>query len=70
MKFPVLLPNIFNHPFTYESDITLSVGDYVEPRVYIYKTGGTVTNYYQAGGKYPTFKGYLIKRFPSASAPT
>ena len=29
MKFPVLLPNIFNHPFTYESDIILKVGDYV-----------------------------------------
>ena len=29
MKFPVLLPNIFNHPFTYESDISLKVGDYV-----------------------------------------
>ena len=29
MKFPVLLPNIFNHPFTYESDLNLKVGDYV-----------------------------------------
>ena len=29
MKFPILLPNIFNHPFTYESDIKLKVGDYV-----------------------------------------
>ena len=29
MKYPVLLPNIFNHPFTYESDINLKVGDYV-----------------------------------------
>ena len=48
----------------------LSVGDYVEPYIYIYKTGGTVTNYYQAAGKYPNFVGYLIKRFPSASAPT
>jgi primosomal protein N' (replication factor Y) len=27
--FRVLLPNIFNHPFTYESDINLKVGDYV-----------------------------------------
>ena len=30
MKFPILLPNIFNHPFTYESDIKLGVGDFVE----------------------------------------
>ncbi|WP_415303868.1 hypothetical protein [Candidatus Pelagibacter sp. Uisw_090] len=29
MKVPILLPNIFNHPFTYESDINLKVGDYV-----------------------------------------
>jgi len=30
MKFPILLPNIFNHPFTYESDIKLKIGDFVE----------------------------------------
>ena len=30
MKFPILLPNIFNHPFTYESDLKLQVGDFVE----------------------------------------
>jgi primosomal protein N' (replication factor Y) len=30
MKVPILLPNIFNHPFTYESDMNLQVGDYVE----------------------------------------
>ena len=29
MKVPILLPNIFNHPFTYKSDINLKVGDYV-----------------------------------------
>ena len=29
MKYPILLPNIFNHPFTYESNIDLRVGDYV-----------------------------------------
>ena len=28
-KFPILLPNIFNHPFTYESSLSLKVGDYV-----------------------------------------
>ena len=30
MKFPVLLPNIFNHPFTYECQMKLKVGDFVE----------------------------------------
>ena len=29
MKVPILLPNIFNHPFTYESDLNLKTGDYV-----------------------------------------
>ena len=29
MKYPILLPNIFNYPFTYESDLKLRVGDYV-----------------------------------------
>tara|TARA_B100001057_G_scaffold30959_1_gene28202 strand:- start:650 stop:2605 length:1956 start_codon:yes stop_codon:yes gene_type:complete len=29
MKYPILLPNIFNHPFTYKSDIKLKLGDYV-----------------------------------------
>ena len=30
MKVPILLPNIFNHPFTYESShINLKNGDYV-----------------------------------------
>ena len=30
MKFPILLPNIFDHPFTYESDLKLNIGDFVE----------------------------------------
>ena len=29
MKYPILLPNIFDHPFTYESSFNLKVGDYV-----------------------------------------
>ena len=29
MKYPILVPNIFNHPFTYESNLNLNVGDYV-----------------------------------------
>jgi len=29
MKYPILVPNIFNHPFTYESSLNLKVGDYV-----------------------------------------
>ena len=29
MKVPILLPNIFNYPFTYNSDLKLKEGDYV-----------------------------------------
>ena len=30
MKVPILLPNIFNYPFTYETNLKLKLGDYVE----------------------------------------
>ena len=30
MKYPVLLPNIFGHPFTYKSKIKLQIGQYVK----------------------------------------
>ena len=30
MKYPILLPNIFDYPFTYESDLNLKFGDFVE----------------------------------------
>ena len=30
MKYPVLLPNIFDYPFTYKSNLKLKVGDYVK----------------------------------------
>ena len=29
MKVPILLPNIFNYPFTYDSNLKLKEGDYV-----------------------------------------
>ena len=30
MEIPILLPNIFNHPFTYKTNIKLKIGDFVE----------------------------------------
>ena len=30
MRVPILLPNIFNYPFTYDTKIKLKLGDYVE----------------------------------------
>ena len=29
MKVPILLPNIFNYPFTYETNLNLKIGDFV-----------------------------------------
>ena len=29
MKYPILLPNIFDYPFTYQSSLKLKVGQYV-----------------------------------------
>ena len=29
MKYPILLPNIFDYPFTYHSNFELKIGDYV-----------------------------------------
>ena len=47
MKFPILLPNIFNHPFTYESDIKLDIGDYVEVPFGKSKLTGIVWNEFE-----------------------
>ncbi len=44
MKFPILLPNIFNHPFTYESDLKLEIGDFVEVSFGKSKITGVVWN--------------------------
>ena len=47
MKFPILLPNIFNHPFTYESNIKLDIGDYVEVPFGKSKMTGIVWNEFE-----------------------
>ena len=47
MKVPILLPNIFNHPFTYESDLNLKVGDYVEVPFGKSKITGVVWNEFE-----------------------
>ncbi len=44
MKFPILLPNIFNHPFTYESNLNLKIGDFVEVPFGKSKMTGVVWN--------------------------
>ena len=47
MKFPILLPNIFNHPFTYESDLKLKIGDFVEVPFGKSKISGVVWNEFE-----------------------
>ena len=47
MKFPVLIPNIFDYPFTYTSDISLKVGDYVEVPFGKKKINGVVWNEFE-----------------------
>ena len=42
MKVPILLPKVFNHPFTYETSLKLKLGDYVEVPFGNSKTVGVV----------------------------
>ena len=51
MKYPILLPNIFNHPFTYESNIDLRVGDYVVVPFGKSKVTGVVWNEFEKNNK-------------------
>ena len=42
MKVPILLPKVFNHPFTYDTSLKLKLGDYVEVPFGNSKTIGVV----------------------------
>ena len=59
MKVPILLPNIFNHPFTYESsELNLKIGDYVIVPFGKSKITGVVWNQFEKDTK----KKYVIKK--------
>ena len=58
MKFPILLPNIFNHPFTYESNLKLNIGDFVEVPFGKSNSIGVVWNEFEKDG----FKKFKIKK--------
>ena len=59
MKVPILLPNIFNHPFTYESsNLDLKIGDYVIVPFGKSKITGVFWNEFEKDKK----KKYLIKK--------
>ena len=47
MKVPILLPNIFNYPFTYQSDTNLKVGEYVIVPFGKTKMVGVVWNHFE-----------------------
>ena len=47
MKYPVLLPNIFDYPFTYESNIKLKVGDYVRVPFGKKNITGVIWNFFE-----------------------
>ena len=58
MKCPVLIPNIFNHPFTYETDLKLKEGDYVTVPFGKTELTGVVWNDFEKN----TNKNFSIKR--------
>ena len=58
MKYAVLLPIIFNHPFTYESDLKLKVGDYVVVPFGKKKITGVIWNEFEKNGR----KNFKIKK--------
>ena len=58
MQFPILLPNIFNYPFTYESNLNLNVGDFVEVPFGNSKKIGVVWNEFEKKNE----KNFKIKR--------
>jgi primosomal protein N' (replication factor Y) (superfamily II helicase) len=58
MKYPILLPNIFNHPFTYESDVKLDIGAYVEVPFGKSKMTGIVWNEFEKKSK----KNFKVKK--------
>ena len=58
MKVPILLPNIFNHPFTYETTLNLKVGNYVVVPFGKSKITGVVWNEFEK----KTNKQFSIKK--------
>ena len=58
MKYPIIIPNIFDHPFTYESDIELKIGDYVSVPFGKSKTTGVVWDEFEKNNK----KNFKIKK--------
>ncbi len=58
MKYPILLPNIFDHPFTYESNLKLKIGDFVIVPFGTSKITGVVWDQFETDVK----KNFKIKK--------
>ena len=58
MKYPILLPNIFDYPFTYESDFKLKIGDFVIVPFGKSKITGVVWDMFEKNDK----KNFKIKK--------
>ena len=63
MKIPVLLPNIFDHPFTYESEKKVEVGQYVVIPFGKANAIGVVWDQFEKENKNKKFKIKKIKKF-------
>ena len=50
MKYPILLPNIFDHPFTYQSSLKLKTGEYVDVPFGKKTITGVVWNQFEKDG--------------------
>ena len=64
MKVPVLLPNIFDHPFTYTSKEKLKIGDYVEVPFGKKKMIGIIWDDFEEGPKKNLKLKILLKNLP------
>ena len=62
MKVPILLPNIFNYPFTYQSDLNLKVGEYVIVPFGKTKMVGVVWNHFEKKNEKNFHLKKIIKR--------
>ena len=67
MKIPVLLPNIFDHPFTYETDKKAEVGEYVVVSFGKTDATGIVWDQFEKENSNKKFKIKKIKKFLNIS---
>ena len=65
MKVPILLPNIFDYPFTYNTDLELKVGDYVSVPFGKSELTGVVWNEFEKSSNKKYYLKKVTKKFNS-----